>query len=212
MSNRTPVNFLLVALALLSFLMAAPAQSGRKVRKPATPPPVATPEPASPLPTPAEKTKPSLTLVVGMQRTNLFDNARIYNASGALHTVVDRLEDHSGVKVVQVRGDMSRAEAVRRAKAEKEAYVVLLELSYDRMAGSSEGQLRLLYWVFSPITAKIKTSGQTYPHMYRTRGVILDPRGPDIYGDRQLQEAARDAADRVLRAFQLHTAEPRRVL
>jgi hypothetical protein len=146
-----------------------------------------------------------------MQHTNLFDNARIANAGGALHTLEDRLDDHPGVKVAHLWGDITRSDAIRRAKSEKEAYVVLLELSLNRMAGASDGELRLAYWVFSPVTAKIKVSGTSYPHTYRTRG-ILDPRSAGIYGDHQVREASRDAAERILKAFQLHLPGGRRVL
>jgi hypothetical protein len=146
-----------------------------------------------------------------MQHTNLFDNARIANAGGALLTLVDRLDDHPGVKVAHVRSDMTRSDAIRRAKSEKEAYVVLLELSLNRMAGASDGEMRLSYWVFSPVTAKIKASGTTYPQMYRNRGV-LNPRTGNIYGDYQVQEASRDAAERILKAFHLHLSDGRRAL
>ncbi len=196
----------LLIIAAITFLSAitAVAQSGRQIRK-TTPAPVPTPVPEAPLAKPEEKPKPALTLIVGMQHVNLFDRARTYNANGALQAVEDRLDDHSGVKVSHFWGETTRSSAIQRAKSEKEAYVVLLELSLDRMAGDSDGEWRLSYWVFSPVTAKVKTSGSTYPRMYRNRGGILNPRRAGIYGDDyQLQEASRDAAERILKAFQLH--------
>jgi hypothetical protein len=212
MPSHTHAPRLLVVSAIaLVCVLTAGAQSGRKVRK-TSPAPVTTPAPATPLAKPDEKPKPALTLVVGMQHTNLFDNARIANAGGALLALEDRLDDHSGVKVSHVWGDMTRSDAIRRAKSEKEAYVVLLELSLNRMAGASDGEMRLSYWVFSPVTAKIKASGTTYPQMYRNRGVILNPRTANIYGDYQVQEASRDAAERILKAFHLHLSDGRRAL
>jgi len=196
----------LLIIAAITFLsvVTVVAQSGRQIRK-TTPAPVPTPVPETPLAKPAAKPKPALTLIVGMQHVNLFDNAHIYNASGALQAVEDRLDDHSGVKVSHLWGDITRSDAIRRAKSEKEAYVVLLELSLNRMAGDSDGEVRLSYWVFSPVTAKIKTSGTTYPRMYRNRGGILNPRTAGIYrDDYELQEASRDTAERILKAFQLH--------
>jgi hypothetical protein len=138
-----------------------------------------------------------------MQQANVFDSARIGNA-GALQSFEDRLDDHPGVKVAHLWGDVSRSDAIRRAKSEKEAYVVLLELSVETGAGSRDEEILLYYWVFSPVTAKIKTSGQTYVRMYRNRGVIPNPRTANIYGDYQVLEAARDVAIRILKAFQLH--------
>lgn len=147
-----------------------------------------------------------------MQNANLFDNPRTVNPGGALHSLEDRLDDHPGVKVAHLWGDISRSDAIRRAKAEKEAYVVLLELSLNRMVGMSDGELRLAYWVYTPVTAKIKVSGITYPRRHRNRGVILDPRTANIYGDRQVQEAAQEAAERILKAFELHLPNKRTVL
>jgi len=195
----------LLIIAAITFLSAvtAGAQSGRQIKR-TTPAPVPTPAAEAPLAKPEEKPKPALTLIVGMQHTNLFDRSRIGNPSGALLAVENRLDDHTGVKVSHLWGDITRSDAIRRAKSEKEAYVVLVEVSMNRMAGASDGEWRLSYWVFSPVTAKIKTSGTTYPQMYRNRGGILNPRRPSIYGDDyQLQEASRDAAERILKAFHL---------
>lgn len=209
-SNIRPRQLLVVGAIALVCVLTVGAQSGRKVRKTSSAP-VPTPAPES---TPAkskEQPKPALTVVVGMEPTYL-TNVRMGNSGGALLTLVDRLDDHPGVKVAHVRNDMTRSDAIRRAKSEKEAYVVLLELSLDGMASTSNGELRLSYWVYSPVTAKIKTSGQTYPQMYRNRGVILNPRTANIYGDYQVQEASREAAERILKAFHLHLSDGRRAL
>lgn len=202
--------FLVAAITFLSVMTAA-AQSGRQIRK-TTPAPVPTPVPEAPLVKPDEKAKPALTLIVGMQHTNLFDNAQLPNVTVALQALEDRLDDHAGVKVSHLWGDVTRSDAIRRAKSEKEAYVVLLEVSVNRMAGASDGEWRLSYWVFSPVTAKIKTSGATYPQMYRNRGGILNPRTTGIYGDYQLQAASHDVAERILKAFQLHLQNKRPTL
>lgn len=200
-SYSQTLRVLVVAAIVLLFALSAGAQSGRKVRK-STPPPVPTLPPETPIAKPKEDPKPTLTLIVGMHQLNRFDS-RMANAGGALHSLADRLNDHPSVKVDRVWGNVTRSDAIRRAKSEKEAYVVWVELSVERVAGSPDGELRLSYWVFSPVTAKIKASGVTYPRMSRGRGVILDPRTV-IYGDRDLREAARDAAESILKAFHLH--------
>lgn len=208
MLRNSPGRLLIIAAIAFLSAVTAGAQSGRPIRK-TTPAPVPTPVPEAPLAKPEEKPKPALTLIVGMQHTNLFDNARIGNASTALSAIEDRLDDHTGVKVSHLWGDITRSDAIRRAKSEKEAYVVLLEVSLNRMAGDVDGEWRLSYWVFSPVTAKIKTSGSTYPQMYRNRGGILNPRRAGIYGDDYLlQEASHDAAERILKAFALHLQRP----
>jgi hypothetical protein len=45
--------------------------------------------------------------------------------------------------------------------------------------------------------------------VYRNKSVILNPRTSGIYGDYRLQQAAREAADRVLKAFHLRLADRR---
>jgi hypothetical protein len=208
-SQPLRLPFITIVITLLCVLSVG-AQSGRKVRK-TTPAPVPAPSPEINTPKPKEQPKPALTVVVGMERSYYFGSTASAGAGGVLLTMVDRLEDHPGVKVAHVGRDMTRSDAVRRARSEKEAYVILLELSFDRGASTSNGdQLRLSYWVYSPGTAKIKTSGQTYPQWYRNRSVILNPRTPNIYGDYQLEAASRDAAERILKAFHLHLPSERR--
>lgn len=206
MPHRIAVLPLVITIIALLCVATAAAQSGRRAPKPVTLPPVPTPTPETIAPVSAEKPKPALTVVVGLERSNYYGNNAMVNESAALLALVDRLDDHPGVEVAHVARTMVRSDAIQRARSEKEAYVVFVELNYDRMSE----ELRLSYWVYSPQTAKIKTSGQTYPQMYRNRGVILNPRST-VYGDRQLQEAARDIAERILKSFQLHIPHGRPV-
>ena len=200
--RNSSIRVLVITTITLLSLFTAAAQSGRKTRK-TDPSPIATPTPVTQPKQAAEPTKPLLTVIVGLERTIVHGAVALASTTAALNAMVDRLEDHAGVKVASVQGHMSRNDAIRRAKAEKDAYVIFMELDMDGMAGAAGGQLRLSFWVYSPVTAKIKSSGQTYPQMYRNRNVILNPRSSDIYGDYQVQEAARDAAERILRAFKI---------
>lgn len=200
MSKYFPVLRLLIFGLALIVASSASAQSGRRGPKKA-PAPVPLPEtPEAPV-KPAEKPKPALTLVVGMGRPDLYYSSSVGNI---LQGFVDRLSEHPSVKVDVIRRDYSRGEAVRTARSATEAYVVLLEVRSDTMRGSGDSEFLVAYSVFSPGTAKVKTSGQTYPSMYRNKGVILNPRTSGIYGDYRLEQAAREAADRVLKAFHLH--------
>ena len=192
------VRLLILAAIMLLSVITVEAQSGRKVRK-STPLPVPTPSPEIVVAKPKQDQKPALTLIVGMV-PNFFRG----DAGGALHTLEDRLDDSPGVKVGHLWGDVSRSGAIRRAKSEKEAYVVLLDLSVETGSGSRDEEILLYYWVFSPVTAKIKTSGQTYVRRYQNRGIIRNPRTANIYADYEVREAARDVAVRILKAFQLH--------
>ena len=201
MSSRIAARRLLViAITTLLLVTIAGAQSGRKSPKsaPLPPVPMPTPEKIAP-PVAKEKAKPALTVLVGFERTEFYGSAAMVDDGAALRALVYRLNDYAGVEVAATKRNMTRSEALRSAKAEKGTYVIYVEIDVDNM----DGDLRMSYWVYSPQTAKVKTSGRTYPQMYRNRGVILNPRST-VYGTRQIEEAARDIAERILRAFQLH--------
>lgn len=200
-------RLLIITIVTLLSVTIAGAQSGRKSSKsvPLPPVPIPTPEPVAPV-SKKEKAKPALTVVIGFERMNYYGNAAMVDEGAALRALVDRLNDHAGVEVADTKRNMTRSDALRAAKAEKEAYVIYVEINLDQM----DGDLRMSYWVYSPQTAKIKTSGRTYPQMYRNRGVILNPRST-VYGTRQMEEAARDVAERILKAFQLHLPSGRSV-
>ena len=74
----------------------------------------------------------------------------------------DRLRSHSSAHVTVAQGNMSRGEAIKKAKAETTTYVVLLRLVLDQMYARSYDDLELDYVVFAPQTAKVITSGRTY--------------------------------------------------
>jgi hypothetical protein len=211
MPNHLPIPRLLILISVaMVLLISAAGQSGRRARKPATEPaptPAATPTIAKPV----EKPKPSLTVIVGMDTPDFYMTSNSPNPSSLLLSVVDRLEAHPLVRVASARAHMTRGDAVGRAKAEKEAFIVYVKLAnLSMMRGSSDNtQFAVQYWVFTPTTAKVKTSGQTYLHAYRNRGVILNPRVPGLYGDPQLQQAGREAADRILDAFKLSSPDRR---
>lgn len=191
------------------------AQSGRRVRK-STSPPVTNPEPTpEPTPTTSSQTpKPRLTFLVGLNRYTGFVNIPFYAYEGVLRSVAERLADAPSVHVGGAQSEMNRSEAIQKAKAEKEAYVVFLELRVDSMTGDSRNggtndDLSIEYWVFAPTTAKVATSGGTYTRSQRSR-VLIPGRTSSVYGDRYLNQAAQEAADRILAHFRLHAPPNRR--
>jgi hypothetical protein len=103
---------------------------------------------------------------------------------------------------------MSRGNAVQKAKGEKESYVILLQVQIDTMSSNSQNSrdadLVIEYSVLAPTTAKQLTFGRTYTQAQRNRGSILNPRTSSIYGDRYLNQAAQEAADRILAYFRSH--------
>jgi hypothetical protein len=189
-----------VGLALIVGLSVA-AQSGRRTKHP----PSAVPEPVeSPAPTKTvEKSKPALTFIVGMERDNFGYN--MTNLGVVLQAVCDRLDDNSAIQVEQVRVNLTRGEAVRKAKAEPGGYIVLLEIETESriVVTTRITEIAIQYSVFSPGTAKVRTFGRTYPQGGRSRGVVVSPGKTGIYSDYQLQQAGRQAAEKILEAFHL---------
>ena len=123
-----------------------------------------------------------------------------------MRSLADRLAKAPGIQVGATQSDMSHIDAIRKAKAEKEGYVVWIQLEVDTM-GSNTGNngnldnIVVEYTVFAPITAKVAMSGRAYQ---RRKGTILGPGTSSVYGDRYLNQAAQDAADKILAHFQLN--------
>lgn len=201
------------AVLVLSYASDGFGQSGRRVRK-SEPITVSTPEP-TPSPTPSassEKPKPRFTFLVGLDRPAAFSNLPLYYSDGVLRSVVDRLEDSPVVRVSASQADMSRGDAVRKAKAETEDYVILLELQLDTMSSNTQNSgnpdIVIEYSVLAPTTAKQVNYGRTYTQAQRNKGGILNPRSSSIYGDRYLIQAAQEAADRILAYFRSNGPSP----
>ena len=197
----------IVLLALVAFCaLTVNAQSGRRVPKSKSAPP---PEPQS-VPAvvkPAEKAKPLLSFIVGIDQGSSFANIPLYFSESVLRACADRLYDYPSVEVNVAHRDVSRGEAVKQAKAEKEAYVVWLNLRADSMnssSGSNFSDIYIEYVVFTPQTAKVATSGHTYQGSFRSGGVIGLPRTSSVASEYALKEAAREAAERILAAMRNH--------
>ena len=101
----------------------------------------------------------------------------------------------------------SRGDAINAAKAEKEAYVVWLQLRSDNLGRSgSTGDVRdivIEFTIFDPTTAKVKTQGTSYPGAARSGGTVISPGSAgnrnEAIAESRLREAARDAAERILK-------------
>lgn len=192
----------LVAVCALGII----AQSGRRVRKP-EPAPVPTPE-ATPIPTPVVKEKPTFTFIVGLDKYGDFSRVSLSDYSGVLHSCAQRLNESRVVRADVESRDLSRAAAIQKAKAEKEPYIVWLQLRPNTASVRTGVQddpynVYIEYSVFAPITAKQVTSGNTFPEAYRRTPVRI-PTSPTV-GDYYLNQAARGAAERILDHFHVRT-------
>jgi hypothetical protein len=105
---------------------------------------------------------------------------------------------------------MTRAEAVKAAKAETTRYVVWLQLGNERddygADVSTQGnRFYVNYTIFEPGSAKIKKSGraQRGTGNLGNVGVTVPTTRDAVYSDYAIKETARQAADRILDAFQI---------
>ncbi len=197
----------IVAWAFATFPKPTTAQSGRRLPKTA-----ATPAPSpQALPAevkPPEKTKPALRFIVGIEHPDAFKGVPSYLSETVLQACASRLDEAPAVEVDVSHRDVNRGEAIKRAKAEKEAYVVWMHLRSDTATAGVErdpNQLFVEYVVYSPTTAKLATSGRTYQRAYGTGPVIMTPRVPGRaswpYIEQALKQAGREAAERILAAL-----------
>jgi hypothetical protein len=219
----------LAALSLAAFVIFAPAawrsrsaeaQSGRRRPAPASPAPAATPSPeaqgeSESVPRGAAKKAETVVSFVVVENDNVFLSLDSVSRGEITETFLRRL-GQSGAVSVKPAGRGSRKEARDRAKAETEAFVVLFELEEDRF-GSSPGvgredarTLVIRTSVFEPKTAGLKYTDTIHQRPYRETATVGGIRIP-VPGRRverypselQLKQAAADAADRLMRRFNI---------
>ncbi len=194
---------LFVAIAVM-FVAVAQAQSGRRSAKSADK---------------TEKLPPrKVSLLVSVEDRDQFSNIPYYLADSALDNCIDRLRDAAEISVSSSARGMSRAEAIHRAKAEKEIYVVWLQIVSDIPVGTRQpkkgpDELYLRFTIFEPGDGKPKAEGRTHQGIYRMSGGGMSApnssRNNPIYSEYALKQAAREAADMVMRAFEVTPPEER---
>ncbi|HKG45843.1 MAG TPA: hypothetical protein VKB02_03895 [Pyrinomonadaceae bacterium] len=188
------------------------AQSGRKHAKPPPAAAVPTPTPeATPTPKKAGK-ETELLFFIGANRQDSFASLPLSYHDAALRGCVDRLRAGSSGSIDVTDRSFSRGEAIKKAKSDTGSYVVLLTLKFDTMARSYD-DLILEYVVFAPGTAKVVTTGRSYPTGNRKGPVIAGPtsRGSTsaLYRERLLIQAGEDAGSRILKALHLNVGIPK---
>ncbi|MEO8435529.1 MAG: hypothetical protein ABI596_11595 [Pyrinomonadaceae bacterium] len=210
-------NIAAVFVVLILASIGAQAQSGRRAPKGTkTVPTISGPREVAKPPAPVKDDR--IPLVVAIEEHNPFSGIPYYLAGTVRDTCAVHLRASSSVKVEIVGRSISRSEAVKRAKAEKEIYVVWLQIesdAFDRTGSSNESpeSLYVRYTVFTPVTGKIKSSGRTSQISRTGRGGVLGriptSRGSSIYSEYALKEAAREVAEQVLEAFSIHPPDSR---
>jgi hypothetical protein len=205
--TRHPLKFSILAIAFLMTVTVAVSQSGRRLPNSKSAAPAPSPEPeASPSPTPRPEIPPAFTMIVGAEPDMAFDNTAMLYVSTALDACAKRLDRPTSVEVQGVDRNMSRGQAIKRAKESSGAHVVWLHLRTDDMgaqASSSGRDIFIEYVVYAP-GGKTVTSGRTSQGNGKSSsgipGVSL-PRNSAAYREALIREAAEVTADRILSAL-----------
>lgn len=205
-SRKRRASLLIICGALILCLsQAMPAQSGRRPPKKEPSPPPAPAEPAPELEpdAPAEKPGPAAHLIVGGDRMGASMDILPGYVDEAVDSCLRRLRRSPSLDV-KAGGSLTRKGAIDRAKKEKDAHVVWLEV---RAEDYDSGRLSISYTVFMPQTAKVKTSGVVYLGSNRVGngrvGVGLPPINGRMPRDYQIREGGERVADRVMGNFDL---------
>ena len=158
-------------LVLLLFVAQASGQSGRRASKPPSRPDSPTtslPRPEStedansaPKPFAGGRLSAPVKLLVATQRTS----KRLPSEDAISAAFVKRLNEFSDVSAEPL-GNLKREEAVKRAQAEADAFVVCLQFDIDSFQDGTivlnSQSLEVKYSVLAPHTGKQRTKGKVY--------------------------------------------------
>jgi hypothetical protein len=211
---------LALLLALACCAQVATAQSGRKAQKTSTPTPTIETKPQGESESGpkqgAKKTDVLASFVVMWYDDQTSFGLDPRASEGMLASFVQRLGQSVAVSVTNA-GKGRRQEARERAKSESSAFVVLFELEDEAattgrgsMGQQNMGGLIIRTYVYTPKTADLKFTDTIYQRPYRQTARIggvrvpVPTRGIERYpSQHELEQAARDAADRLLTRFHI---------
>jgi len=161
------------------------------------------------------QTATRLQLIVGIDTANPTTTIPYYLADTVLDECIRRLGEASDVVVRPAGQHLTRGEAAKLAKSDKDRYVVWLELGNDLAGTSSQNrngpnELWVNYVILEPGTAKTKQAGKTYHSIYKVDNVgVSGPssRQSPVYSDYAVKQSAREAADKILEAFDIRIGD-----
>ena len=153
---------------------------------------------------------PKIQLLVSVEDRNPLVSVPYYLSDTVLDNCVRRLNDASEINAITAGRGMTRAQAGIKAKAQKEAFVIFLQIESDltptaKQAKNGPDELYVRYTIFEPATARIKQWGRTHQQIYKTGqgGVSTTSKSSPVYSEYALKQAAKEAAERVLEAFEI---------
>ncbi|HYJ47757.1 MAG TPA: hypothetical protein VEV81_14165 [Pyrinomonadaceae bacterium] len=204
---RRPLLLAACVIAIVCLAQSALAQSGRKSKAPAAAPPPPTVA-AEPEPTPSpSNTKPvaQTSVVVGKDRFGSSSFLVDSYGAEAVRACIERLNESKALNATG-GGDMTRKDAIDRAKKGDSTYVLWVEIRDEQGA---QNDISLNYSLYMPQTAKVLASGRVYLGTTNTgTGTVgvgvpsVSRRLPIQY---QLRDAGREVADRVAAKLRFST-------
>lgn len=202
-----PFAAALIALCALS----VQAQSGRRRTTPPPAAPVPTPTP-EPTPTPKKSDKEDeLLFFLGADRNSSFYNLPYTYFDAVLRGCAEKLRAGSSAIVDVTDKDLTRGDAIKRAKSETKSYVVYLTLTVEGTASSSD-EIVLEFIVLAPTTAKKVTGGRSYMSGQRAGPVVVGPptNSNNVYiREEMLRRMGEDAGERIIKAMHLDVPLPK---
>jgi hypothetical protein len=220
---RLNTSWPLLAVSLLLVLVTTPysafAQSGRRTPKgsPSPPPPAPT-ETTTPAPQPKTPTQPLINvLVVSDISQSIY--LSIPFPEKVQTWVAKRLRDAASLSVLEGEA-ANRSEAVKRAKASTDTFVVFLrvdETGNNNTIGNGRSNIddvSIGYTVFAPVTGKSQSSGVVYLNQRSTiigigRTGIPPSCYPGVRGnDLYMLQASLEVASRIMSALHVSASPP----
>ena len=207
-------RLLLMPAILIALTAVVTAQSGRRgPTKSPTPAPQPVPSPVGAQPKP--ETSARIQLLVALDEPSGFSRVPLAISETVLETCVQRLAAAAkDVAATAAARRMTRAEAVKAAKAETTRYVVWLQVANERddygaEVSSQSNGVYVIFTIFEPGSAKTKRSGRAQHGRGNVGsvGVTIPSTRGAVYSDYVIKETARQAADRILDAFQIRLGE-----
>ncbi|MFN2483225.1 MAG: hypothetical protein ABR554_17335 [Pyrinomonadaceae bacterium] len=211
---RRLTHALCASLFVFASVCAAGAQSGRRVQRQQEIAPVPTPTPEPEAKKPVQEAAKKITLLV------LADNAISAQTSSSAQSIVmqtfgQRLREATSFELNTESTRTTRGEATRKAKEEKERFVVWLSLKVNGSDYDPAGINRpnpenyhIEYGVYAPVTGKSISYGNVYLRAgYGSIGGVRVG-APSCYPatfayEYEFVYGAIDAANRVMKAFNL---------
>lgn len=212
-ASSLPVIAFFLILLLIS---TAQAQSGRRLPKGSSPQPEPPAEPEKKPAQPQTPLQPQMHVLV-VSDISMSLNFSVPFPERVQQWVAQRLRDSSALEVA-VGDRANRSEAVKRAKASTEGFVIFLQVeesgfspAMSRTGRSNLEDVTISYSVLSPVTGKSKSSGVVYLNQRSTIGIGRGRTGPLCYpgvrgNEYTLLIASLEVADRIMNA--LNVAAP----